>query len=616
MYGLYILDNTPMQKTISLLIVAAITLSSSPVSARVLGKAMVAAPLSAPTAIGLPAGLNAVAPGMSLSINAPTLGTNLLMIDSPVLPQSAKTASVAATVAAPSSVQAAPIARKTVSLQPGVQKPVSVKTSLETAVAEIAPAAKKEGGAAVARDLSSRFFDSASLNAADQGDGVSGDAAPKARRTKGLQASPKERTFAQKATVPALSVVGVAAAAAVIADPALPAKAAAWLMQLPAVETVLNVFMMFPTWAQTGVWVGAGFGVASIAPKIVRPVVKAVFQQLEWNKLREDWLTNVITYASWFGAATYAVGMVGGWEALVVNSSLFAITTTFAVKDVAANVADGFFLYQNRTLEIGEPFEALGYEGVLDGANPRFVIIDTSADKEFGFDRVLIPNQKLDDAGIGGVAKEGEASARRFGGAAAISLASIGAAWAALGPVGQSVAIGVSMLWLGKRLNTWVKSQEAKAESFRKSNVEQYRKHRFRSRVLWWFRNGVYMTGLGLIMHLFGVPVTGMITGLGIFAAAAGFYMKSVSQNLVGGLMIAAYLPFSAGDYIQVGKYEGVVAGMTQSELRLWTDEAWTDGNRGYVDVPLTYVMKEVIKIRTQSSAADITGPGLPKAAY
>ncbi len=595
-----------MQKILSLSLAVSLFLSSGPAvipaAARVLTKTAPVTTVGS-MAVGLPVGLSTIKTGRNISLSAPTLSTNLSVIDAVTLPETAASGNVtqAAVAAKPGASVMAQKEKTIVAVLPaaGKSKPVTVRQTLQAVAAKIAPSVEKKGSPTAARDISRQFFDSATFNAADDKDGVPADAAAKARRTKGLK---PQRTFAQKATVPAISVAGVAAAAAVIADPTLPAKVGAWLMALPGVESVLQLFMMAPEWAQTGIWVGAGFGVASIAPRIVRPVVKSIFTHLEWNKLREDWLTNVITYASWFGAVTYAVGMMGGWEALVVNSSVFALTATFAVKDVAANVADGFFLYQNRTLEIGEPFKALGVEGTLEGANPRFVIVDTSADKELGYDRVLIPNQKLDDAGIGSVAKEGQPNARKFQAAAALSLAGIGAAWTALGPLGQSIATVVGAFWIGRQLNRWVKSQETKAESFRKSDAKQYRKHRFRARVLWWFRNGIYLGGLGLVMHLFGVPVAGMVTGLGIFSAAAGFYMKSVSENLVGGLMIAAYLPFSAGDFIEVGKYKGTVAGMTQSELRLWTDDAWTDGSRGYVDVPLTYVMKEMIKIRFQAS--------------
>ncbi|PCI37190.1 MAG: hypothetical protein COB53_07160 [Elusimicrobia bacterium] len=577
-----------MQKFISLSIVSAIILSSSPADARFIGKT-VTTPVSAQIGLALPGGVNATVNGVNLSLAAPSLTTTLPVLNTTLLPQT-----VQGRVQKAVRVRSGPLVtgRKAVVAAKSV-KPIAVRQSLETVAAEIAPAAKKEGGAAV-HEVSNRFFDSAAVNAADPNDGVDADA-PAPRHTKGLK--PK-RTLAQRATLPAITVTGVAAAAAVIAEPTLPAQVGAWLLALPGVDTVLQLFALAPVWAQTGIWVGAGFGVASIAPRIVRPAVKAIFQHLEWNKLREDWLTNVITYASWFGAVTYAVGMLGGWEALVVNSSVFALTTTFAIKDVAANVADGFYLHQSRDLQVGEPFEALGVEGTLVAANPRFAIIDTSADKELGYDRVLIPNQKLSKAGIGSVAKQATPNARKFQGTAALSFAGVAAAWTALGPLGQSIATIIGAFWVGRRLNNWVKSQEVKAESFRKSDEKQYKRHIFRARVLWWFRNSIYLGGLGLVMHLFGVPVAGMVSGLGIFAAAAGFYMKSVSENLVGGLMIAAYLPFSAGDTIEVGKYKGVVAGMTQSELRLWTDEKWTGGTRGYVDVPLTYVMKEMIKIK------------------
>jgi small-conductance mechanosensitive channel len=595
-----------MRKTLSLSIVGSLILSSVPADARVLGKT---APVSvaAPAALGLPAGLQTQRTGIGSAMTVPALESGLALVESPVFETAAPAAAAAVPARRTPAVEAAGRSRLATPTAPAPHAPditakkargVPVRASLGR-LSESVGRDSKKGSAVSARGISSRFFDASGLNAADKGDGVSSDAVPSSRRMEGLKAPKKGKTLAQKAALPVMTVGAVAAGAAVVADPTLPARVGQWIVQHPVVEFVMPYLAVLPGWAQTGLWVGAGFGAASIAPKIVRPAAKWFFQQVEWNKLREDWLTSVVTYASWFGAVTYAVGMVGGWEALAVNGSVFALTTTFAVKDVAANVADGFFLYQNRTLKIGEPFEALGHKGILDGANPRFVIIDTSVEADAEFDRVLVPNEKLEKEGLGGRVSEGDHDARRFGAAAGVSLASIAAAWAALGPAGQAVVIGAAALWMGRRLNAWHRSQSVKADAAKGVDPLAFRKHRKRATVLWWFRNGVYMAGLSLVLHMFGVPVSGLVGALSVFSAAAGFYMKSVSENLVGGLMIAAYLPFSAGDYIEVGKYKGVVAGMSQSELRLWTGE-WNGGNREYVDVPLTLVMKEAIKIRMQ----------------
>ncbi|OIO09653.1 MAG: hypothetical protein AUJ52_06005 [Elusimicrobia bacterium CG1_02_63_36] len=565
---------------------------AAPAAAAVLTRAA-SAPTSASAVSGAPVGVLAPSVSMGAERISPAFSGALPTLST--LPSG--TLPLASVAAVSASAPGEPRAASFPSSSPGVKTPRSVTSAKAPAaraslvkVAEAlssnapAPESAAKGG------ISTRFFDATAK--APEGAVIAADAAPRARAIAGLQpASAGDLRRFAAAAAPAAAVTTAAA------DPTLPARLIEWIASLPGVETVIQWFTLLPGWAQTGLWVGAGFGAASVAPKIVRPVAKWFFRQVEWNQLREDWLTSVVAYASWFGAVTYAVGMVGGWQALAVNGSVFALTTTLAVSDVAANVADGFFLYQNRTLKIGERFEALGAKGVLEAANPRFIVVDQTGEDGAEWDRILIPNEKMEKEGIGGVASENDPESRRFQGAAGLSLASAAAFWTSLGEVGQSIAILAGGAWLGRRLSAWYRATDAKAESFRGTDLESFRKFRKRATVLWWFRNGVYMAGMSLVLHLFGVPVSGMVGALSIFSAAAGFYMKSVSGNLVGGLMIAAYLPFNVGDTVEIGKYKGVVAGMSQSELRLWTGE-WKDGSRAYVDVPLTFVMKEVIKIR------------------
>jgi len=69
------------------------------------------------------------------------------------------------------------------------------------------------------------------------------------------------------------------------------------------------------------------------------------------------------------------------------------------------------------------------------------------------------------------------------------------------------------------------------------------------------------VTALGTM----GVNVSALVAGLGLTGFALGFAMKDILSNLMSGLLILLYRPFSINDHITVTGLEGVV---TEIDLR------------------------------------------------
>jgi small-conductance mechanosensitive channel len=63
------------------------------------------------------------------------------------------------------------------------------------------------------------------------------------------------------------------------------------------------------------------------------------------------------------------------------------------------------------------------------------------------------------------------------------------------------------------------------------------------------------VTGLGAT----GLNVNALVAGLGLTGFALGFALKDVLSNLLSGIMLLVYQPFSIGDQIKMGGYEGTI---------------------------------------------------------
>ncbi|MDH5178957.1 MAG: mechanosensitive ion channel family protein [Gammaproteobacteria bacterium] len=73
------------------------------------------------------------------------------------------------------------------------------------------------------------------------------------------------------------------------------------------------------------------------------------------------------------------------------------------------------------------------------------------------------------------------------------------------------------------------------------------------SRLLLW------TTGLVTMLGTLGVDVTAMVAGLGLTGFAVGFALKDTISNMLSGILILLYRPFSIGDTIGIAGFDGEV---------------------------------------------------------
>ncbi|MFH2203900.1 MAG: mechanosensitive ion channel domain-containing protein [Elusimicrobiota bacterium] len=345
----------------------------------------------------------------------------------------------------------------------------------------------------------------------------------------------------------------------------------------------LTVMTAMPGWLQTGLTLGTGFGAAWVLPKLVRAVGKWLFNQVDWDELRESYLVNLASAAAWLGAISFAVYTLGGFAALGVNAGLFAATMALANQDLAKNLASGLQLYRNREFEFDfdDEITLWGEKGRLESINIRFLTLDTSMNPDAAYNSVMMANEKVRGLGLTNHSKVG--SKVGLLAAAALPLA-------ALAPFFPYLAI--AGLWLAGGLSKeWAQSIQLKAEKALPDR-ERYKKLRARSRLVGWGANASYVAGLGYILKLLGVSVSGVTSVVGILSAAAGFWTKEIADDLVAGLMIAVWRPFGKGEVVQIGKHpRGMVETITPRTIRLRLD----DGSAHFV--PLADLMKEKILI-------------------
>ena len=69
------------------------------------------------------------------------------------------------------------------------------------------------------------------------------------------------------------------------------------------------------------------------------------------------------------------------------------------------------------------------------------------------------------------------------------------------------------------------------------------------------------LIGLGVVTALgtLGVNITALVAGLGLTGFALGFALKDTISNLLAGVLLLLYRPFSVNDRISVSGHEGTV---------------------------------------------------------
>lgn len=70
---------------------------------------------------------------------------------------------------------------------------------------------------------------------------------------------------------------------------------------------------------------------------------------------------------------------------------------------------------------------------------------------------------------------------------------------------------------------------------------------------------GVLVGGAVVVLGIWGQNVTGLVAGLGVVGIAVGFALRNILENFVAGVLLLIQRPFSVGDQIKSGAFEGEV---------------------------------------------------------
>jgi len=73
------------------------------------------------------------------------------------------------------------------------------------------------------------------------------------------------------------------------------------------------------------------------------------------------------------------------------------------------------------------------------------------------------------------------------------------------------------------------------------------------------FRTVLWIIGILVSLTFFGVDVSSIVTSLGLIGFGIGVALKDMVSNLISGVMIMLYSPFSKGDKITIKEYKGTI---------------------------------------------------------
>ncbi len=105
---------------------------------------------------------------------------------------------------------------------------------------------------------------------------------------------------------------------------------------------------------------------------------------------------------------------------------------------------------------------------------------------------------------------------------------------------------------------------------------------------------------LGLVTSLgtAGVDVSALITSLGLAGFALGFALKDALSNIISGVLLLLYRPFSVGDKIVISGYEGLVTSIDLRYTVLQIEEQRT------VFIPNSKLFTESVTLITPAEEA------------
>ncbi len=99
-------------------------------------------------------------------------------------------------------------------------------------------------------------------------------------------------------------------------------------------------------------------------------------------------------------------------------------------------------------------------------------------------------------------------------------------------------------------------------------------------------RLGLWILGLITTFGTLGVDVTAMVAGLGLTGFALGFALKDTVSNLLSGVLILLYRPFTTGDTIGISGFEGRVISidMRYTVIQSETDRIFIPNSKLFTD--------------------------------
>lgn len=116
---------------------------------------------------------------------------------------------------------------------------------------------------------------------------------------------------------------------------------------------------------------------------------------------------------------------------------------------------------------------------------------------------------------------------------------------------------------------------------------------------------GWALFGIGVIAGLgtAGVNVTALVTGLGLTGFAIGLATKDILANMVAGILVLLFQPYTRGDRVRIDKFQGKVSAI---DLRHTTLLA----KGGTILIPNSKAYTEVVILLNEES--DASAPEVP----
>ncbi|MFC1845282.1 mechanosensitive ion channel family protein, partial [Thermodesulfobacteriota bacterium] len=109
----------------------------------------------------------------------------------------------------------------------------------------------------------------------------------------------------------------------------------------------------------------------------------------------------------------------------------------------------------------------------------------------------------------------------------------------------------IAAVWFGRRVGKTI------VLFLSKSSFSKVHKSFFQNTITWLFS----ILGLIIALNILGLEkiVVSLLAGGGITAVALGFAFREIGENFLAGFFLAFSRPFSIGDTIQSGDFNGVV---------------------------------------------------------